>query len=310
MQYIWQGTFAKMVMWNEIVEVCQGVGFPDDAVTHLERCYNTIIQAHAEKLQQLSEEWLNPNADWQKCLWRISQISKEIDVSLNSARMVFLLYCAVPLRQEYKKRGLPEPLYWETLQDLRYKLRECYTLHGEWGTFVPDWYRRFYTCERFALGRLQYEPIEFPGEDYKKVLKQGDRVYSCHIPSSGALREKDVFESLKRAYNFYRAELKDGILPVVCHSWLLYQPLEEVFAESPNILKFRQLFDVLHNDEDKNNGDFWRVFYQNYSVENLQSLLATTKLQKRLKAYLLEGKTLGEGWGILLFDGEKVIKDK
>ena len=297
----------KNITWKDIVELCNLLGFPNEALADLEKCYNAIIPQYMDRVQKIAREWLDVAGDWQKCIREISLLSQEAGASANGVRMVFFLYCAIPLRQEYEKRGLSEDLYFETLQDLRYKLLECRALYGEWGTFVPDWYRRFYTCERFALGRLQYEPIEFPGECYKNALKRGDRVYSCHIPSSGALREEEVLESLKRAYNFYRAELKNGILPVVCHSWLLYQPLEEVFAESPNILKFRQLFDVLQNDADEKNGDFWRVFYQNYSAENLQSIVAETKLQKRLKAYLLDGKNLGAGWGILLFDGEKII---
>ena len=296
-----------MVTWDKIIEVCQGLSFPEEAVAYFENCYNTMRQVCKEKLQTTAEEWLNPNADWQKCLWEISNVAKVAGVPLNSARMVLMLYCAVPLRQEYQKRGLPEDLYWETLQDLRYKLKECYALYGEWGTFVPDWYRRFYICERFALGRLQYEPMDFPGVSYKSLLKQGDKVYSCHIPSSGALREEDVLESLKRAYQFYGANLKDGVLPVVCHSWLLYQPLEEVFADSPNVVKFRNLFDVVMNEADNKNGDFWRVFYKEYSDENVRAASTKTKLQKRMKEYLLDGKTLGCGWGVLLFDGEKII---
>ncbi|MBO5736277.1 MAG: DUF5596 domain-containing protein [Clostridia bacterium] len=297
----------EMVAWKEIEKVCEGVGFPQEAVAELEKTYNRIMGKSAMQFHSTAEGWVNPEADWRKCIWEISVIAKEAGVSLNAARMVLCLYCSIPLYQEYPKRGLPESIYWETLQDLRYKLLECRAFYGEWGTFVPDWYRRFYICERFALGRLQYEAVDFPGDSYKNVLKQGDRVYSCHIPSSGALREEDVIESLKRAYNFYRSELKDGLLPVVCHSWLLYQPLNEVFAESPNIVKFRKMFDVVLNDEDANNGDFWRVFYKEFSVENLQSAPTETKLQKRLKEYLLEGKTMGCGWGVLLFDGEKII---
>ena len=309
MYSIWEGGAftVKVISWSELAGVCDQVGFPESAMDCFEKYYAIIMQTHADRMQAVAKEWLNIEGDWRSVIKELSLIAKETGVSLNGTRMVFFLYCAIPLREEYAKLGHPETLYLETLQDLRYKLKECNALYGEWGTFVPDWYRRFYTCERFALGRLQYEPIEFPFEDYKGIVKKGDRVYSCHIPSSGALREEDVLDSLKRAYSFYQAELKDGILPVVCHSWLLYQPLEEVFADSANIVKFRKMFDVVVNDADEKNGDFWRVFDKEYSTENLNEAVADTKLQKRLKTYLLEGKTMGFGWGILLFDGEKII---
>ena len=296
-----------MVTWKDIHTICRQIDFPEDAVAYLEGCYGAIVQKSADKLQNTAVEWMRLDGDWRGCLGKIAEIAQETGVSLNSARMVFFLYCAIPLVEEYEKRGLPETLYWETLKDLRYKLLECRALYGEWGTFVPDWYRCFYTCGRFALGRLQYEPMSFPLTGYKNAFKQGDVVYSCHIPSSGALREEDVLESLKYAYRFYQAELKSGVLPVVCHSWLLYGPLETVFADSPNILKFRSLFDVVQNDADGNNGDFWRVFYQEFSKENLENAPTNTKMQQRLKKYLLDGNTMGCGWGILLFDGEKII---
>ena len=164
----------EMVTWKEIEKVCDGIGFPQDAVADLEKSYNAIMQKCATKLHETAEAWANPDGDWRGCLGKVAEIAKAADVSLNSARMVLFLYCAIPLHQEYQKRGLPESIYWETLQDLRYKLLECYALYGEWGTFVPDWYRRFYICERFALGRLQYEAIDFPGESYKNALKQGE----------------------------------------------------------------------------------------------------------------------------------------
>ena len=296
-----------MVAWKDMHTICRQIDFPEDAVAYLEGCYGAIVQTSAEKLQNTAVEWMRSDGDWRGCLGKIAEIAQETGVALNSTRVVFFLYCAIPLAEEYEKRGLPKTLYWDALKDLRYKLLECRALYGEWGTFVPDWYRCFYTCERFALGRLQYEPMTFPLTGYQNALKQGDRVYACHIPSSGALREEDVLASLKYAYNFYKAELKNGILPVVCHSWLLYEPLETVFADSPNILKFRRLFDVIQNDADGNNGDFWRVFYQNFSAESLKNIPTNTKMQKRLKNYLLEGNTMGCGWGILLFDGEKII---
>ena len=119
--------------------------------------------------------------------------------------------------------------------------------------------------------------------------------------------EGDVLASLKKAHSFYSHELNNGILPVVCHSWLLYQPLGVAFANSANILAFRTLFDVIENSADARNLDFWRVFYQEFSEQALRNLSPTTRLQGNLKDYLLNGQCMGEGFGVLLFDGEKII---
>ena len=130
----------EVVSWNEILKVCNRLGFPEDAVTDLGRIYDVMIPRYADKLQKLAGEWMSIEGDWQKCIREIAALSQEGGVSANGLRMVFFLYCAIPLWQEYQKRGLPESLYWEVLQDLRYKLMECRALYGEWGTFVPDWY--------------------------------------------------------------------------------------------------------------------------------------------------------------------------
>ena len=297
----------KMVAWSEIAQICNRIDFPKSAVMCFERCYEQIFPKYAEALQLYAAKWMSVDGDWRDCLKTISSIASDIGVSFNKASMFFLLYCEVLLLQEYQRKELHESLYWETLQDLRYKLLECYSLYKEWGTFVIEWFRGFYLCERFALGRLQYEKSTFPYKGYKDILKEGDNVYSCHIPSSGALLENDVLISLKKAYTFYQGELRNGILPVVCHSWLLYKPLETAFADSCNILRFRGMFDVIENTADSKNGDFWRVFNQEFSPQSLNEILPTTSLQKNLKAHLLDGGTLGNGFGVLLFDGEKII---
>lgn len=297
-----------MIAWNEMKDICSQVKFPEDAVAYFEQCYHKIFPQYADDMQKLAAEWMNADCDWrdpQKTT--LSNIATNTGVSLYAVSMLFLLYCAIPLRQKYQEKGLSEGLFLGALQDLRYKLLECYSFHGEWGTFVLDWFRGFYLLRRFALGRLQYEKGNFPYKEYKGVLKEGDEVYFCHIPSSGPLLESDVLASLKQAHSFYRSELKNGILPVVCHSWLLYQPFETVFAGSGNVLKFRDMFDVIENQLDLTNRNFWRVFNQPFSMQALNDASPKTRMQKNLKDFLLSGQAMGDGFGVLVFDGEKII---
>ena len=296
-----------MISWNEISNICERIEFPNEAIATLEKVYATTMQTFEKEIQTLSSQWLDPEADWKQCLADLSVIAEKTGVSINVLQLVFFLYSAIPLRKEYEKRNLPEELYWETLQDLRYKMIECYNLYGEWGIFVPIWYRCFYICERFSLGRLQYEKIPFPLDNYNNIVKKDDIVLACHIPSSGALLENDVIESLKSAYNFYKSYTVDGILTIVCHSWLLYEPFEEVFTDSPNVQKFRKLFNIIGNEKDETNRDFWRIFNKNFSKETLLEVSPKTKLQNRLHKYLLEGNCMGCGLGIIRFDGAKII---
>ena len=164
-----------------------------------------------------------------------------------------------------------------------------------------------FRCKIVKLGRLEYERVAFPFDDYKGVVKKGETVYSCHIPSSGPVTRESVIESLKKAHDFFADELKDGILPVYCSSWMLYPAHCEVYAEGSNLRKFYDLFDIIAQTEDKTNHNFWRIFDVDYSPETFESAPERTTLQRSFKSYIRQGNCMGTGKGILLFDGEKIL---
>ena len=222
--------------------------------------------------------------------------------------LVFLLICARPMKYLYHVNGIPENIFYDTLSDLCTKTEECKRVYGVCGMFVSWWYPKFYTCRRLTLGRLQYERFAFPFDGYRDFLKKGDTVYKCHIPSKGSLSPDTVIDSLHRAYAFFEKELKNGILPVYCHSWLFYPPMAEaVYANGSNLRSFYQAFDVVEVEEDLENANFWRVFDMEYSPENLANAPENTSLQRAMKRFLLDGGHMGNGTGILLFDGEKIL---
>ena len=83
---------------------------------------------------------------------------------------------------------MDDELFWAIMMDLKYKLMECKTVKGEWGTFVAPWFDWHYKMKRFALGRLQFEEREWSGERFEKagvVVEPGETVINLHIPSAG-----------------------------------------------------------------------------------------------------------------------------
>ncbi len=221
--------------------------------------------------------------------------------------MTFLLAAAIPLKYLYFQKNIPEEIYWDSMEDLLYKLMENKANHNRFGTFVTFWFQDFYWCKRFKLGRLQYEKRFFKYPEYRGI-KENDPVFNCHIPSCGPLTEESVLNSFKKAHTFYRDELKDGILPLVCNSWLLYPPFEgSVFPEGTNLWKFSRLFTKLKVTDDPACGDFWRIFDMPYDPATLKDAPADTGLRRRLKAHLETGSPMGTAYGILLFDGEKIL---
>lgn len=226
-----------------------------------------------------------------------------------TADLLFLLECAVLLREKYVKNNIGIDIYTDTMKDLKYKLDECKKVKGVFGNFVSWWYREFFEMERFALGRLQYDIREYDGEDMVVKgfeIKKGDFILACHIPSSGPLTREECMASYKKAHSFFTPRLCGNILPVICSTWLFFPQYENVFGENSNTVKFARDFELIKVEETEKFNDSWRLFGVKYEGD-VDILPTDTSLQKKFVDYIKEEKPFGLATGILLFDGERVI---
>ncbi len=286
--------------------IAKKLDFPLEAIEQFSTDYKGLAERPAlfSKFEQAMDRFLNEKGTG--FTEDLDALAQESGIPLHSLKMVFYLAAAPIMKERYEARGIAEEIFWESLEDLRCKMMEARAYHGYWGTF-SIWFQDFYWCERFKLGRLEYEKRPFRKTRYGNILK-GDTVFNCHIPSAGPLTEESVLDSLKKAHAFYKDELKDGILPVTCNSWLLYTPFEgTVFPEGSNIWKFSRIFTKLSEKADPENKSFWRIFNMPYSPETIKDAPEDTGLRRRLKEYLLQGNSMGSSYGILLFDGEKIL---
>lgn len=279
--------------------------FPDEAISHLSKQYNTLIR-HTEceiALKIAATEFIN--GDGNEYTEKLDHISTTLGIPRYTVDMLMLLLTVEPTRDKYRERGLPDSVCRDTMSDLKNKLIECYNVYGCWGTFVTWWFRCHTQLRLFTLGRLQYEPIAFPYDSYKGVLKKGDTVYNCHIPSGGALSEESVLYSFRRAYDFFEAK---GMFPIYCNSWLIYPPTAALYGENSNLRRFYEMYDIINAVEDDRMKNFWHIFDTPYSREALENASEDNSLRRAFKKYLLEGGSMGNGQGIILFDGENIIK--
>ena len=69
-----------MVTWKDIHKICAQIDFPEDAVVYLETCYDRIVQASADKLQNVAVEWMRPDGDWRNCLAQVAELAQETGV--------------------------------------------------------------------------------------------------------------------------------------------------------------------------------------------------------------------------------------
>ena len=291
-----------------IRELCERLEFPNEATDELSEALAKILASEkcaallkkAQDTMYLSDESFNPV---------LEELTAACGLHRYTVNMVFWLYCAIPLRYIYQQRGISEEIYYASMKDLRYKLKECKDVYGICGTFV-DWFKLFYLCKRFSLGRLEYERTSYPLDCYKDVLKKGNTVINIHIPSSGKLLPEDVTDSLKKAYAFFSDEVRaDGILVFHCDSWMLYPPMAEaVYKDGSNMKAFYGLFDVVEDRASDAYPNFWRVYNMQYTEGAFDKAPTDTSFRKNLLEYLKNGGKMGAGRGIILFDGEKIIK--
>ena len=289
------------------------IGIPSEAKIEILKAEKKIISIGnvSNFFSESKTALMNNSISLDETLVAISAFSKELEISEYTLYFVFLINCTDILLANYRREHIDEQIFWDTMDDFRCKLIECYEVMGVWGTFVPGWFAGFLNMKRFALGRFQYEEMVYEGKTYKKngiVLNKGDKVYNFHIPSSGKGFDKSSrIISYRKAYEFFGFKEKGGILILVCNSWLLYKELQNILPENSNILDFMHDFDIVQSTEKDNFDDSWRIFGKHHK-KPLEQLPIDTSLRKAVVAHLSAGGKMGMGFGIIVFDGNEIIK--
>lgn len=199
--------------------------------------------------------------------------------------------------EEYSFRGISTDIYFDTFSDITIWCDNCFRDFGEYGLEEYNWLWRHIELKIFRLGRLQFEPIAFDRTITvnNKRFRTGDLVLNVHIPQGEPLSYDACKKSFRLAKAFFR-----GIPPVfVCHSWLLYPGLKDILRPDTNILLFQKLFTVYDTEEDSREAE-GRIFI-NVS-ETPQTYPENSSLQRNAKAYLVSGKKLGSGLGLLVIE--------
>ncbi len=232
---------------------------------------------------------------------------ERLDCGVHAYTLHLLLFICFSrrLHERYREAGIDEQIWFDSMCDLKWKLRECWRMYGIWGSFVARWFPGFFTMSRFALGRFQYETIRM-GETYTyggKTVGAEDTVLNFHIPSCGPITPERRMDSYRRAEAFYRDLFPDGITVLTCHSWLLFPAHREMLPPDSNIVGFMNDFQLLHAEEDPGYHDFWRVFYRAYSPD----MPAETTLQRAYLARRNSGLPGGAGRGVILLQNGEIL---
>lgn len=240
---------------------------------------------------------------------RIDKLAREAGVHPFTAHQLFLVLCAEDTLINYRSRGLPESLYWDTMRDLKFKMMETYDVYGIWGVYCGPWLASLILMKCFCLGRLQFEilPSEFHYELAGHTLYPQAPVVNVHIPSFGRLGYEDVFDAYIRAAKFFGHLFPDGEVWFHCESWILY-PAVNALLPAGNMKRFSEDYDIVHAHVDPNQDDRYRVFMLPSNVP-ISEYPEKNTLQRNLKAWLLSGNSMGVGVGLFLWKNGKIVSN-
>ena len=248
--------------------------------------YSTAMTAAFEHpgargiIEALHERYVGgEDIDMRAALAELVAYAPELGVHEFTVKMLPLIALLEAAREKYRERGISGEIYDSSFADLLWKTRECRARHGVYGTAVAFWHWRFFELKCFALGRLQFEPVEYDGAPALNV----------HIPSSGRLRNEDCAESYGRAYEFF------GIRRFVCDSWLLH-PVCRGLNGGSGIRAFAEDYELQYVTDDPQFLDVWNIFGVPFTGD-YAALPADTSLQRLWRGYLMSGGVPGRGFG-------------
>ena len=284
---------------------------PQEAADYLLSSIDSVLPKFGKELGVIVDTLYSTNFSIKATEEGRKNLSEISGVNIYTINFIFVICASKRMLVDFLQAGYSEELFWDTIMDAKYKLFECKEVKGVWGNFVEFWYNIFYALDIFKLGRLEFERTKYP-DDQKPytfgdiTVNTGDTVYSIHIPSCGPLTKELRMDSYRRAFEFFAKERGDKPLICICHSWLLFEGNREIFPARLNMVDFMNDWDIIHSEEADEYGDCWRLFGKEYDG-NADNLPQNTTQQKAMVAWLKEGKKTGEGFGVLIFDGEKII---
>ncbi len=303
-------------MRRYIENLISSVGIDDRGKEALLFSYDALVKEGSERiLTDITESFLTGKGSILTAIDQLSPYAEQAGVHRYTLNLLFCLAASRGLEPLWEKAGYTKEMLDDANADFLCKYQECMTIHKIPGTFVPEWYHGHFRLERVSLGRLQFHlvPARASYEKNGLRLREGETtVINMHIPSSGPLTEEGRLDSYRRAYAFYKERRGDlftaDVLPLVCHSWLLYPGNLNFFPEGSNILSFYHDFDIVKWEDGPNfDKDAERIFGRVYTGDP-SNLPRSTRLQRGLADYLASGRHMGCGYGIIAHNGTEILR--
>lgn len=286
--------------------------FPQDSKETFLQVFESIFenQDAAKSFSDILNEYnQNINCDYQQMLENTTKIGDEFGIHQYTSSLLLFILLSKRLRENYAERGISEEIFFDSMNDLYYKLIECRTLHGIDGTYVAYWFWRFFNLTRFALGRLQFEVIKIyeEGTVNGTYFPKGSKAINVHIPRTGTkLSYEEVLNSYRLAAEVFADEFIEQPIVFCCDSWLLDPWLLTVLNPTSNIYSFSKDYKIVKTKECGAEYIARVVFEQNYTG-NPADLSVKSSLHKAYSRRIENNEELNVAFGMFVYQNGKII---
>lgn len=259
-------------------QLCRKINMPEEVTRTLTALHETL-----EVFPCLS--LLMQEAHWEEGL---AQLKAALGEDPGGMKLLCsLLRCALRAKADYDRLGISEEIYVSTMAAFSRFVRENRESYGFYGFNRSWWTTRQVSAKLFRIGQLEYE----------LTTLRGEAIVSLHIPTDVDLRPEVLRPSLKEGLEeFYRLFPAYRGKPVYCHSWLLSPMLKDFLPEGSHILRFQELFTVTQDTVPGKDVLLWVFKNPKLPPEDYPE---DTSLQRKLKAFFLDGGQFLEGAGFL-----------
>lgn len=275
---------------KKLESLCENIGMPTGAT---ELILSLFSQMNSEDYQEIWTGLFDPETA-EQAIRTLQALHPEPD---GMRKVTILLLACLRSYELYQEKGIADSIFYATMGFFSRCVKEGKQWDGQWTFDRSFWGWRQLNLIIFRLGELEYEmrPVS---EDNAKLygLTANQMELSLHIPSDADLSDEKLQESFKFADEFFQKyfQLKTP-LPMTCGTWLLSPHLLELLPPTSGIARFQSLFDIRKIDPDNPSYKLW-VFGREKEPENFAE---TTSLQRKIKAYILDGNSVGVGYGIV-----------
>lgn len=265
-------------------ELCSGIDLQSEMTQMVLAFYETLDY---ENLRENMEK-LNSPMTWDE---GVKSLQETFGEDPSGIKMLSCeLACALDTYKKYKEKGIPDEIFIATMKAFSRFVKEHFDSYGSYGFDRGWWTPRQLSGKEFRIGELEYETIE----------EEGKKIISIHIPSDGVIRQPELRQSYLDARKFFQQYVPEyATADMICNTWMLSPALKELLPVDSNIIRFQKSFVVDYVDYENNN--FMEWVYKRMDIP-LEQLPENTTLQRKIKAFILNGGKIGWANGKLVND--------